>query len=62
MDRNTKSSLTFLQNKLSNNNEVIIITSKFVLYENDIYIKEDNIWKKTDKLADSLINSLSKNF
>ena len=45
--KNTKSSLTFLQNKLSKNN-IILITSKYVLYENNYYIKKDNIWGKVE--------------
>jgi hypothetical protein len=57
MDRIIKSSFTLLQNKLSDNDEIIIITSKFVLYKNKTYIKDNNSWKKTDEDAESLIDS-----
>jgi hypothetical protein len=57
MDRKIKSSFTLLQNKLSND-KYIIITSKFVLYENIIYVKDNNSWKETNENAESLINSL----
>lgn len=63
-NRNIKSSFTLLQNKLSNN-DIIIITSKFVLYENAIFTKYYNSWEETNEDAESFINSLgfsSKNW
>jgi hypothetical protein len=57
MDRSIKSSFTLLQNKLSSNDK-IIITSKFVLFNNITYVKDNNSWKQTNENAESLIYSL----